>query len=150
MAEMWSGDLAVLVKVVELYERTGEHFETGKLLEAFPAEQHDAVGHSLRRLGDADYIKALTVGPTMGDPRVQILAIAGVTEKGLRVVGAWPASAEQTAEVLLAALDETAESAPDAEERSKIEAVRSALAGLSINTLSGLATVVIAKLTGLA
>jgi hypothetical protein len=50
--ELWGGDLAVLVRVVDMYERIGAHFETTKLLEIYPAEQHDAVGHSLRALGD--------------------------------------------------------------------------------------------------
>lgn len=52
MEELWGGDLAVLVRVVDMYERIGAHFETTKLLEIYPAEQHDAVGHSLRALGD--------------------------------------------------------------------------------------------------
>ncbi len=51
---------------------------------------------------------------------------------------------------LLAAIDEAVENAPDAEQQSKLQAARSALAGLSLNTLSGLATVLIAKFTGLA
>ncbi len=140
MDEIWSGDLAVLVQVAEMYERTPARFPTEKLLETFPTEQHDDVRHSLRRLGAHGYIDALTAGPTMGDPRVEVLAIRGVTEKGLRAVGAYP-------DALFAAIDEAVENAPDAEERSKIQAVRSALAGLSLNTLSGLATVLIAKFT---
>jgi hypothetical protein len=45
----------------------------------------------------------------------QIIRISRVTEKGLRTSGAWPASAEQAAQAVLAALDDAADSAPDAE-----------------------------------
>lgn len=48
--ELWSGDRAALTRVVELYESTGEHIEAERVLQAFPAEQHDDVRHSLRRL----------------------------------------------------------------------------------------------------
>jgi hypothetical protein len=150
MDELWSGDLAVLVRVAGMHERTGAHFETGQLLEALPAEQHDDVRHSLRRLGAHGYIDAVTVGPTYGDSRVHVLAIEGVTEKGLRAAGAYPASNEQAAQALLAAIDQAADSAPDAEERSKLQALRSAFAGLSLSTASGLTTLLIAKLAGLA
>ena len=150
MDQLWSRDLAVLAKVASLYERNGAHFETGQLLEAYPAEQHDAVRQSLRRLGNCGYIKTLTIGPTLGDPRVQVMAIQGVTEKGLQAIGAYPASDEERAQALLAAIDRAADEAPTAEERSTLQAMRSTLGGLSLNTASGLATLLIAKLTGLA
>jgi hypothetical protein len=151
MEDLWSSDQAVLIKVVELYERNGAHFETRQLLEAYPAAQHDAVRHSLRRLGDHGYIKTLTVGPIMGDSSVQVMAIQGVTEKGLRAIGAYPArDDQQRAQALLAAIDEAADNAPTADERSMLQGARSVVAGLSLNTASALATLLIAKLTGMA
>jgi hypothetical protein len=89
MAEISSDDLAVLVKIVELYGRTAEDVGTGRLLGAFPAEQRDAVGHSVCQLSSENYIKALITGPTPGGTRAQAMAITGVTERGLRAVDAW-------------------------------------------------------------
>lgn len=54
---MWGGDRAVLTRVVELYESTGEYLKPEQVLQGFSDEQHEAVRHSLRRLGAHGYIE---------------------------------------------------------------------------------------------
>jgi hypothetical protein len=146
MNNIWTGDQAVLTKVNELCMNTDGYVEPPQVLDAFPEERREAVLRSLRRLGDHGYINTVTT-QAMGDPGPQILLIKGVTEKGLQAVGAYPA---QAAQALLATVDEAIENAPDAEERTKLQALGSGFAGLSLNTASGLATLLIAKFTGLA
>ncbi|MGH4015244.1 MAG: hypothetical protein ACRDSL_15240 [Pseudonocardiaceae bacterium] len=149
MDEIWSGDRAVLIKVVELYEGTGEEFEPERILEAFPGEQHDAVRHSLRRLGTHDYIKILTSGPTMGDPGVQVLRIRGVTERALREVGAWPDNAELLADRVLAVLAEGAEHEPEPEKRSKLQAGLRGVGGMTRDVFVDVLGAALAKSAGL-
>jgi hypothetical protein len=120
--ELWSGDHAVLTKVVESYESTGEFFEPQQLLEAFPAEQHDVMRHSLRRLSTHGHIETLIVGPGLDERAAQILWIKGVTEKGLRATGAWPDDAELLADRVVAARAERAENEPNPEKQSKVKA----------------------------
>lgn len=144
MSEMWSRDFAVLVKVTDLYERDGARFEMGKLLETFPAEQHGDVRHSLRRLGAHGYIETLTAGPTLGDPRVEVLAVQGVTEHGLRAVGAWPDDAELLADQLLAVLAERAKDEPEPEKRSKL----AALGGMGRDVVVSVVSTTLARLMG--
>lgn len=72
---MWSGDLAVLMKVVELYEATGENFEPERVLEAFPDEEHDAVRQSLRRLSAHGYLETFDSTPSADDRSVRIYMI---------------------------------------------------------------------------
>jgi hypothetical protein len=132
--ELWSGDLAVLMKVAELYEGTGESLEPlEQLLEFFPADQRDAVRQSLRRLGDHSYIDTVTTAG-MGQPS-QIVRINRVTEKGLRATGAWPDDAELLADRVLAALVERAENEPDPEKQSKIKTALKAVGGMSRDVL---------------
>lgn len=147
MDEVWSVDQAVLAKVVELWAPTGEHVEPQRVLDAFPAEQRDAALRSLHRLSDNGFIETLSA-PAMGQRVPQILMIKRVTEKGLRASGAWPTSPEQTVQVLFAVLDDAIDNAPDPEERSKFQAVKAALTGLSINAVGGFAAALIAKLAG--
>ncbi|MGH3768608.1 MAG: hypothetical protein ACRDTX_26220 [Pseudonocardiaceae bacterium] len=147
MSEMWSGDRAVLVKVVELCESNGDYLEPQRVLDAFPEEQRAAALRSLHRWVDNGYVKAVTT-QAMGDRGPQLLVIKGVTEKGLRASGAWPASDEQMAQALLAALDEAVDNAPDDETRSKFKALRSAAAGLGINALGGIGVAAFVKLMG--
>jgi hypothetical protein len=147
MYEMWGGDRPVLVRVAALYEVTGKSIEPLEpVLEAFPDDQHDAVRQSLRRLGDHGYIDTVTA-PGMGQSP-QTISITRVTEKGLRAVGAYPASDEQAAKALLAAIDEAAENSPDAQERTKLKAFGSAFAALGTNAGGGIAAAAFAKLMG--
>jgi hypothetical protein len=128
--ELWSGDLAVLMKVAELYEGTGQPIEPLEpVLEVFPDEQHDAVRQSLRRLGDHGYIDTTTTAGMGQAP--QILRINRVTEKGLRATRAWPDDAELLADRVLAALAERAENEPDPEKQSKVKAALKAVGGMS-------------------
>jgi len=132
--ELWSGDRAVLMKVAELYEGTGEPIEPlEQVLKVFPDDQHDAVRQSLRQLGDHGYIDTVTA-TGMGQP-AQIARIDRVTEKGLRATGAWPDDAELLADRVLAALVERAENEPDPEKQSKVEAALKAVGGISRDVL---------------
>lgn len=133
-------------EVVELYESVGEGFGPEQLLKLFPDEQHDGVRHSRRRLDAHGYVETVTT--TAMVVGAQIIRISRVTEKGLRASGAWPASTEQAAQAVLAALDDAADSAPDAEKRSKIQAVRSAFTALGTNASGGIAAAAFAKLMG--
>jgi hypothetical protein len=121
MDEIWSGDRAVLTKVVELYESTGEYLEPQRVLDAFPEEQCDTALQSLRRLSDSGHIKAVTT-QGMGQRSPQLLIIKGVSEKGLRASGAWPSDAELLADRILAVLAERTETEPEPEKRSKLQA----------------------------
>lgn len=149
MDELWSGDLAVLTKVVELYEKTGDELEPEQLLEAFPGEQHDAVRHSLRRLGTHGYIETLTSGPAFDGSGVQIDVITGVTEKGLRASGAWPDNADLLADRILAVLAEGAEHEPEPEKRSKLKAGLQGVGGMTRDVLVDVLGTALARSTGL-
>ncbi|MDQ3763179.1 MAG: hypothetical protein M3460_16495 [Actinomycetota bacterium] len=139
----------MLQKVVGLSESTGEHLEPELVLGAFAAEQHDAVRHSLRRLNTHGYIEAVTSGPTMGDSRVHILRIKGVTERALRAVGAWPDNAELLADRILAVLAEGAEHEPEPEKRSKLQAGLKGVGGMTRDVLVDVLGAALAKSTGL-
>lgn len=129
MDEIWSDDRAVLMKVVELYEPTGEDLPSGQVLQHFPAERHDNVQQSLRRLSDHGYIEAK--GLSRGDGDVQFLRIRKVTEKALREVGAWPDNSELLADRILAVLTERAENEPEPEKRSKLKAGLQGVCGMT-------------------
>lgn len=150
MDEVWTRDHAVLTKVVELYESTGEYFEPQQLLEAFPDEQHDAVRHSLRRLGTHGYIETLTAGPGLDEGSAQILLIKGVTERALRAVGAWPDNAELLADRILAVLAEGAENDLEPEKRSKLKAGLRGFGGMTREVLVEVLGAALAKSTGVA
>lgn len=149
MDEKWSGDRAVLTKVVELCESTDEHVEPQRVLDAFPAEEPGAVLRSLRRLGKHDgHIETVTT-PALGQGVSQILMIKGVTEKGLRASGAWPNDAELLADRILAVLAERAETEPEPEKRSKLQTGLKGVGGMTRDVLVDVLGAALAKSTGL-
>jgi hypothetical protein len=74
---------------------------------------------SLRRLQDADLIRAQAM---LGGNWV----ISGVSERGLREIGAWP-SPDRYAEQLVAALEDAAENESDPVQRTKARKVLGAI-----------------------
>lgn len=145
---MWSGDRAVLTRVVELYESAGEPRQVEQVLEHFPIEQHDGAQQSLRRLGDTGYITVLT-SKAMGRRGPRIVVITGVTEKGLRASGAWPDNAEVLADRILTVLAEGAENEPEPEKRSKLKAGLQGVGGMTRDVLVDVVGAALAKSTGL-
>lgn len=123
MDEIWSGDRAVLTAVVELYETTGEHIKPRQVVDAFPEEEHDAVLHSLRRLGDHGFIETVTASGMGQNGAREVIAIRGVTEKGLQTSGAWPNNAELLTDRILEALADRARNEPDPKTRSKLQTI---------------------------
>jgi hypothetical protein len=80
----------------------------------------------------------------LGDPRVEVLAVQGVTEHGLRAVGAWPDDAELLADQLLAVLAERAKDEPEPEKRSKL----AALGGIGRDVVVSVVSTTLARLMG--
>lgn len=102
---------------------------------------HEDANRASRRLHDAGMLRVTT-----GDDRV--ISVREVTEKGLQAAGEWPASTEQAAQALLAALDDAIDNAPDPEQRSKLQTLRSAAGNVSINALGGIGAAAFFKLMG--
>ena len=148
MSEVWTRDSAVLRAVAQLCITTGGGLEPQQVLELLPEEQWTSAPGSLYRLSQTGHIDALTA-QSSGERVPQVIMIKGVTEKGLRESGVWPANAEQAAQALLAALDEAADNASDAEERSKLKAFGSAFLALGTNAGGGVLAAAFAKLMGL-
>lgn len=150
MDELWSDDQDVLTKVVELYESSGEDFEAGEVLEAFPGEQHHAVWQSLRRLSTHGYIETTNFGRSLGDRTARIHRVTGVTERALRAVGAWPDDAELLADRILTVLAEGAENELEPEKRSKLKAGLRGFGGMTREVLVEVLGAALAKSTGAA
>ncbi len=76
--------------------------------------------------------------------------VNGVTERGLREVGAWPDRADQLATHLIAALAEAAECEPEPDRRSRLRTAASGVAGVGRDVLTEVIASYMAKVTGAA
>jgi endonuclease III-like uncharacterized protein len=119
----WESDQRVLAAVVELYEKDGHHVRRSEVHAAVDDLDQNAVDQSLRRLSDASYILGRGTG------QAAVVAIVGVTEKGLRASGFWP-SKDEAFERMLRTLEEEVEREPDPEKKSKRRAFLEGMRGL--------------------
>lgn len=85
----------------------------------------------------------------MGDSRVHILRIKGVTERALREVGAWPDDAALLADRILAVLAERAEHEPEPEKRSKLQTGLKGVGGMTRDVFIDVLGAALAKSAGL-
>ena len=122
--------------------------KTQQVLDALPEEQRDTALQSLRRLHDSGHINAL-ISKAMGRRAPQLLVIKGVTEKGLRASRAWSDDAELLADRVLAVLAERAETEPEPEKRSKLQAGLKGVGGMTRDVLVDVLGAALASSTGL-
>lgn len=110
------------------------------------AENEDRWGRSLSRLSDAEYIRTMTA--MWGKPYP--MHVLGVTERGLRAVGAWP-SLETTLDRLAQLLEERANqvAAVDPEKASRLRQVAAPLAKVVQDVGTDLAAKWAAHMAGL-
>jgi hypothetical protein len=137
---LWDRDGRLLREIAMRLEAEGPGVDPRRVADAIGMSHEDA-DRAAVRLNDAGMLKALR-----GDDRV--MSVHGLTSTGLRESGEWPGGTEQAAQALLAAIDEAADKAPDAQERSKIKAFGSAFAALGTNAGGGIAAAAFAKLMG--
>jgi DNA-binding PadR family transcriptional regulator len=112
----WESDQQVLAAVVELYEKDGNSVRRNEVHAALEDLDDDAIDQALRRLSSTGFI----VG--RGTGQAAVVAVVGVTEKGLRASGFWP-SQDEAIDRMLQALEEAAEREPDPERQSKLRSV---------------------------
>lgn len=137
----WASREGLLLRaIVDRLEVEGRGVDPRRAADAIGMSHEDA-DWAADRLYRAEMLRALT-----GDDRM--ISVHEVTEKGLQASGEWPASTEQAAQALLDALDDAINNAPDPEERSKLQALRSAAGNLSVNALGGIGAAAFVKLMG--
>ncbi len=128
MLDLWTAyDLPLLTELVQRLEVDGEDSVDADELVADGRTAAQVQG-ALRRLDAHGFLVAVTVD--LPYP----VAVTGVTEKALRVTGAWP-SPEQLVDRLLAALAEAAQNAASPEERSKARRALDTLGSLGREVL---------------
>lgn len=95
------------------------------------------VAEEIERLADAKYLtvnlKKLLTG---GNPGPWFLSPATLAEKGLRVVGAWPA--EGSYDLLLQLLDRKIDAESDKSARTRLEKLRHSVTEVGKTTIAGL------------
>lgn len=138
MEDLWSTDGKILAAIVRHIEIEGRG--RADLAEAFAeAEVSEKAGNrAVERLADAGMVKAR--GTFDGS-----WFVLGVTERGLREVGAWP-SGEQYARKLLATLEDVAENDPDPVQRSKARRMLNAAGEFGYKALIDLSASVVSKI----
>ncbi|MDQ4010149.1 MAG: hypothetical protein M3228_05490 [Actinomycetota bacterium] len=135
MNELWSDDFEVLHWVIERFKRNGHSLEVGEALRVFPEEQYDSVRESLRRLSTHTYLVTVN-GDVLGrGARAEPPVLKDVTERALRVTGAWSDSAELLTDRILAVLIEGAVNEPDPEKRIKLKAGLEGVGGMTRDVL---------------
>lgn len=136
---LWtSADLPTLQAVAELAQSHKGHLAAGQVA-AVTGLDLDTTLEALERLLKAGYIDAQALH---GDNRTVAVIIGGMTERGLREVGAWP-STEVAADRLIAALDALVANASTPDERTRWQRVRDGIAGAGRDVTVGLATAVL-------
>lgn len=137
----WANREGLLLRaIIDRLDAEGPGVDPRRVADAIGMSHADA-DRASRRLHDAKMLRAMA-----GDDRV--MSVREVTEKGLQAAGEWPASTEQAAQALLAALDDAIDNAPDPEERSRLQTLRSAAGNVSINALGGIGAAAFFKLMG--
>ena len=134
LPDLWTTyDLPVLIALVQRLEVNGDSRLDAAHL-AVDGLERPHVEAALRRLSEHGYIVGMKT--QMDYPVI----VHRVTERALRVVGAWP-SAEQLADRLLAALAEAAEHGSTEDERGRarraLDALRSAGRDVLVNAAGG-------------
>lgn len=137
MRDLWAIDQSVLASIAEQIEDQGKNFADTDVIAELLGPEAEGMDRSLRRLCEADLIRAK---PMLGGNWV----ISGVTERGLREVGAWP-SREQYAKQLIAALEDVAENDPDPVQRSKAHKVLSTISEFGYKTFIDFSASLLAK-----
>lgn len=137
MESTWQNrDLPVLRAMVEFFDDP----ERSKLgldeLQKRTGLSDDAVKRAARALNDANppLIKAVGV-----DQVTYPIAILGVTERARVLAGQWPRP-EQLVDELVAALNEAADDAEDADEKSRLRSVAATIGGVARDVVVRTAT----------
>ena len=141
MNDLWSADRRVLAEIVRQLEEDGLDF--ADCASAFEgAEVEPASGRrSIQRLVNAGMLDGQPV--LSGD-----WVVKGVTERGLRESGVWPAPADQVAAQLIAALTQAAEDESEPEKRSKLRGAAASVAGIGKDVLTEVIASYAAKMAG--
>ncbi len=95
------------------------------------------VAHELDRLHEAGYLSArLQMLASGGDPRPWFISGAGLGERGLRTVGAWPT--DDPYEALVELLERRIGETTDQETKTKLMNLKGAMATVGKSTVAGL------------
>jgi sugar phosphate isomerase/epimerase len=140
MNDLWTTDHKVLASIAEQIEDQGNDFADTDVIAELLGPDADRMDRSLRRLHNAEMIRAQ---PMLGGNWV----ISGVTERGLREVGAWP-SEERYAQQLIAALEDVAENHPDPVQRSKARKMLDTIGEFGYKTFIDFSASLVAKMAG--
>lgn len=100
-----------------------------------------------QRLIEAGYVTGPKPLRDGGQPIVVVMT--GLTERGLRAVGAWPAPDADVGALFLEVLERAAEEAVDDGDRSRLRKVGEQARGLGRDTLANVIAAVIARQTGI-
>jgi DNA-binding Lrp family transcriptional regulator len=126
MDDLSSTDRRMLAAIVQQIEHDGRDVADMAAISAELGLEAAQTGRSLRRLVDANMVRGKGM---LGGNWI----VAGVAERGLREVGAWPDRADQLAAQLIAALAEAAEREPEPEKKSGL---RTAATGVGRDVLT--------------
>ncbi|MGD9991035.1 hypothetical protein [Pseudonocardia sp.] len=140
MNDLWNVDHKVLCSIAEQIEDQGNDFADTELIAQALGDDVDRMDRALRRLSEADMVRAQ---PMLGGSWV----ISGVTERGLREVGAWP-SQEQYAKQLIAVLEDVAEHDPDPVQRSKARKMLGVIGEFGQKTFVEFSASLVARMAG--
>lgn len=135
-------DYPVLVAVAEHLEETrGAPVLSHQLAKRLPSHELRDITHSLTTLVDV-YVRG-EIESTLGDDTDDVI-VTGLTERGRRAAGLWPAEGADRTQALVEAIRAAAEQADTEDERSRLRKAADALAGAAGRVTEGAIAAVVA------